>query len=39
MPVIPELKRLKQENLKFKASMGYIVRPSLKKIKSNKNLM
>jgi hypothetical protein len=34
--VIPALRRLPQENLKFKASLGYIVGPCLKR-KKNKN--
>jgi hypothetical protein len=29
-PVIPALKRLKQEDLEFKANLGYIVRPDSK---------
>jgi hypothetical protein len=36
MPVIPALRRLGQEDLKFKASLGYIERPRLKK-KKKKN--
>jgi hypothetical protein len=40
-PVIPALGRLKQKNHGFKASLGYIVRPCLKKknrISSLKNI-
>jgi hypothetical protein len=33
MPVIPTLERQRLENLKFKVSMGYTVRPCLKKTK------
>jgi hypothetical protein len=32
MPAIPAHKRLQQEDLEFKASVGYIVRPFLKKL-------
>jgi hypothetical protein len=31
MPIIPDFRRLGQENLEFKASLGYIVRPCLKR--------
>jgi hypothetical protein len=31
MPVIPALRRLKQEYCKFQASLGYIAKPCLKK--------
>lgn len=30
MPVIPVLKRLRQENAKFEASVDYVKRPCLK---------
>jgi hypothetical protein len=33
MPVIPALRRLKQEDCEFKASLSYIVRLCLKKKK------
>jgi hypothetical protein len=33
MPGIPELRRLRQENCRFKASLDYIAKPCLK----NKN--
>jgi hypothetical protein len=36
IPVIPALRRLKQKDLKFKASLGYIVRPVSKKKKKKK---
>jgi hypothetical protein len=32
-PVIPALERLRQEDLKFKSSLGCLVRPCLKKKK------
>jgi hypothetical protein len=31
MPIIPDFRRLGQENLEFKANLGYIVRPCLKR--------
>jgi hypothetical protein len=34
MPVIPPLRRLKQENFKFEASQDYIVRLRLKTAKT-----
>jgi hypothetical protein len=36
IPVISALRRLKQENVKFKYSWGCIARPSLKKRKGKK---
>lgn len=36
MPVIPALKRLKQENQEFKDSLQYTVRPCLKISKDKK---
>jgi hypothetical protein len=30
MPIIPSLKRVRQEDQKFKVSLGYITRPCLK---------
>jgi hypothetical protein len=35
-PIIPALKRLKQENHEFKDNIGYIVRHCLKKKKGKK---
>jgi hypothetical protein len=36
MPVIPALRRLRQEALKFKVNLGYIVKPSKN---SNKRIL
>jgi hypothetical protein len=38
MPVTLALKRLKQEDHKFNASLGYIVRPYLKKLQVEKSI-
>jgi hypothetical protein len=37
IPIIPALRRLRQEDLKVETSLGYIVRPCLKKKKNNNN--
>lgn len=31
MPIIPTFRRLRQEDCKFKVSLGYLARPYLKK--------
>jgi hypothetical protein len=36
MPIIPALRRLRQENCKFEASLSYTVRPYLKNKQTNK---
>jgi hypothetical protein len=36
MPIIPELETRKQEDHELEASLGYTVRPCLKKIKKRK---
>jgi hypothetical protein len=35
IPVIPALRKLRQDDCKFKASLGYITTPCLKKKKKN----
>jgi hypothetical protein len=37
MPVIPALRTLRQEDLEFKVTLSYLVRPYLKKKKRNSN--
>jgi hypothetical protein len=32
MPIIPALRRLRQKDLEFKASLGYVTRPYVKDI-------
>jgi hypothetical protein len=38
MPVIPALRRQRQENFKFNTRLGYILRPCLKNEKKKKKL-
>jgi hypothetical protein len=38
IPVIPALRKLRQEDYKFEASLGYIVKPCLKKKKKLKRV-
>jgi hypothetical protein len=39
MPIIPALRRLKQENPEIKASLGYIVKPCVSEIKQINKLI
>jgi hypothetical protein len=38
MPIIPALSRVRQDDLEFKASLGYTVRPCLKNLKKKRKI-
>jgi hypothetical protein len=38
-PIIPALRRLRQEDLEFETSLGYIVRPCYKKKKKRNRII
>jgi hypothetical protein len=38
MPVIPALRKLRQEDQKFVANLGYVVRPGLAQKKTKKTI-